>query len=106
MDLRNQRAVLVDRQLTASLAAHAPGNGGGDGARAFTEAALRFSSGLGQIDEWNVILRDLDKGLCDFPSVRRGVAIYLCWELGEPEVAFWHGVDEGARGRKPLGPDD
>lgn len=106
VDLRVHRNVLTNRRLAESLASHAPTNGGGDGARRFAEAALHFSRGLGKIDRWNVILRDLDKGLCDFPSARRGTAIYLCWEMGEPEVAFWHGVDEGAAGRKPLGPDD
>ena len=101
-DLREQRAVLIDERLARDLAERAPGNGGGDGARRFAEAALGFADGLGRMDEWNVILRDLDRGLCDFPSARRGTAIYLCWEDGEPEVAWWHGVDEGVSGRKPL----
>jgi hypothetical protein len=41
-------------------------------------------------------------GLCDFPSLRDGREICLCWRLGEPEVAFWHEIDAGFAGRQPL----
>ncbi len=51
------------------------------------------------------LLKDLDIGLIDFPSLFRGEEVYLCWKLGEPEIAFWHGVSEGFRGRKPIDGD-
>ncbi len=42
-------------------------------------------------------------GLVDFPfRARGGTAVYLCWRLGEPSIAFWHGIDEGYGGRKPI----
>jgi hypothetical protein len=43
-------------------------------------------------------------GLCDFPSLREGREVYLCWRLGEPEVGFWHELRDGFAGRKPLTP--
>jgi predicted ATPase len=43
-----------------------------------------------------------DDGLLDFPSLREGEEILLCWRLGEDEIAFWHGPEEGFAGRKPL----
>jgi hypothetical protein len=49
-----------------------------------------------------VVVKDLDAGLVDFPAERDGRAVFLCWQLGEDEVAFWHGVEEGFAGRKPL----
>ena len=49
------------------------------------------------------ILRDADAGLVDFPArARGGRMVFLCWRLGEPEIAFWHGTGEGFAGRKPL----
>jgi hypothetical protein len=55
-----------------------------------------------RISEWAVELRDISSGLVDFPGMREGEEVWLCWRLGEPEVAFWHPRDEGMAGRQPL----
>jgi hypothetical protein len=47
-------------------------------------------------------VKDLELGLLDFPTLYRGKEVCLCWRLGEPEIAFWHEVDEGYKGRKPI----
>ena len=47
-------------------------------------------------------VKGLDQGLVDFPSERNGRIVYLCWMLGEPDIAFWHDLDAGFRGRQPL----
>ena len=47
-------------------------------------------------------MKDLDEGLVDFPAWRGDEEVLLCWRLGEDEVAFWHGADEGFAGRKSL----
>ena len=49
------------------------------------------------------MVRDLERGLVDFPSVIDGREVYLCWLLDEPAVGHWHGVDAGFAGRRPLG---
>jgi hypothetical protein len=49
-----------------------------------------------------VLVKDLDTGLVDFPGKRDGQDILLCWQLGEDEVAFWHGLEDGYAGRRPL----
>ena len=49
-----------------------------------------------------MLVKDLDTGLVDFPALHEGEEVLLCWQLGEDEVAHWHGVDEGFAGRKPL----
>ena len=51
------------------------------------------------------IVKDLDDGLVDFPALRGGEEVLLCWRLGEDEVAYWHGLEEGFAGRKRLDPE-
>jgi hypothetical protein len=58
-----------------------------------------------RIESFGCILKDIDLGLLDFPSERDGTPIYLCWKIGEPAVAQWHGIEEGFRSRKPLDGD-
>jgi hypothetical protein len=55
-----------------------------------------------QLTEAGVVVRYPDSGLIDFPSMRDGEPVFLCWQLGEDDVAWWHGPDEGFAGRKPL----
>lgn len=55
-----------------------------------------------RIQDEGCLIKDLEIGLLDFPTVYRGQEVYLCYRLGEPGIQFWHGVDEGFRGRKPI----
>jgi hypothetical protein len=67
--------------------------------RALTEA---IQEGLAQLAEWGIELKDLSTGLIDFPALRDGRTVYLCWRLGEMKVGFWHELDTGFAGRLPL----
>ena len=104
------RRALAEAQIRqAELVTRIAGNGGdltpGD-VRAAAEAVAREADGIAEcvrrIDDAGVQVKDLDEGLLDFPAQRGGEQILLCWKVGEPEVAYWHGVDEGFAGRKPL----
>ena len=55
-----------------------------------------------EIDEIGVQVKDLEKGLLDFPCVVDGQTVLLCWKLGEKEIGFWHTTEDGFAGRKPL----
>ena len=55
-----------------------------------------------ELSALGVQVKDLDRGLVDFPALRDGDEVLLCWQLGEEEVAYWHGVDDGFAGRQPL----
>ena len=55
-----------------------------------------------EIDAAGAQIKSLEEGLLDFPSRREGEEVLLCWKLGEGEIEYWHGVDEGFAGRKPL----
>lgn len=57
---------------------------------------------VAEIQETGCVVKDLDEGLVDFPSLRDGREVYLCWKLGEERIAYWHGLEEGFAGRKPL----
>lgn len=57
---------------------------------------------LEHLADLGVQLRDLDMGLVDFPGERDGRPIWLCWRLSDPQLAYWHGTDEGYASRKPC----
>jgi hypothetical protein len=71
--------------------------------RARLEALTRRAqAGLDRILGLGGVPKDVGLGLVDFPHRRAGEVVHLCWKFGEREVRFWHGLDEGYAGRKPL----
>ncbi len=67
--------------------------------------AGRLRESVERVQELGCVVKDLDMGLVDFPTLFRGNEVYLCWKLGEPEIQFWHGQDEGFAARKPIDED-
>jgi hypothetical protein len=67
--------------------------------------AQKLRETINQVQEFGCVIKDLDIGLLDFPTLFRGREVYLCWKLGEPAISFWHGVDEGFAGRKAIDQD-
>ncbi|MBV9213998.1 MAG: DUF2203 domain-containing protein [Actinobacteria bacterium] len=100
--LRAAREGLNDEDARAALSDAGPSNGGGAPGRVVSEAFLEMRSALAELQEMEVVLRDLDRGLVDFPSIRGGEEVFLCWEEGEDEVGFWHELEAGYGGRRPL----
>ncbi len=101
-ELREARDVLTDTDAHAVLAEAAGTNGGGEPGRKVGEAFLEVRRMLLTIQEAGIVVRDIERGLIDFPAIRDGEEVYLCWELGEDEVAWWHDLDAGYGGRQPL----
>ncbi|HUS06246.1 MAG TPA: DUF2203 domain-containing protein [Bryobacteraceae bacterium] len=62
----------------------------------------RLKGILEEIQETGCLVKDLDIGLLDFPTLYRGEEVYLCWKLGESSINFWHPVHEGFGGRRPI----
>lgn len=62
----------------------------------------RIARELGELQELGVVMKDLDRGLCDFYALRGDRLVFLCWQLSETEVAHWHALDSGFTGRRPL----
>lgn len=100
--LRRARDQLTDAESHEALAGAAPGNGGGSPGRDVGEAFLAVRSLLGELEELGIVLRDIDRGLIDFPAIHDGREIYLCWQLDEDEISFWHELESGFGGRQPL----
>jgi len=110
-----ERAVSHRRKLAeaqrqqAALVLQIGGNGGDlqpSDLREVVEAIQREAAALTdcveQIDAAGAQNKSLEEGLLDFPSLRDDEVVLLCWKLGEDEIGYWHGVDEGFAGRKPL----
>jgi hypothetical protein len=104
-----RRAFLEAQARREQLLGDIAGNGGGippSELAAVAEdeerLATRLAATLERIQALGVLVKDLDTGLVDFPSVRDGEEVLLCWRVGEDAVRYWHGVDEGFAGRKPL----
>jgi hypothetical protein len=68
-------------------------------------AAEEVKAAIERVQEYGCLVKDLDIGLIDFPTLLRGQEVYLCWKLGESGIQFWHGVHEGFRGRKAIDKD-
>jgi hypothetical protein len=100
--LRAAREGLNDEEARAALAEAGPSNGGGRPGQVVSAAFISMRTTLTELREMEVVLRDLDRGLVDFPSLRGGREVYLCWEEGEDAVEHWHEPDAGHGGRRPL----
>ncbi|HYN49464.1 MAG TPA: DUF2203 family protein [Thermoleophilaceae bacterium] len=100
--MRSARDRLGDAEARAALAAASGTNGGGQPGRTVSEGFLELRDGMIWLRERELVLRDLDRGLLDFPAMRDGVEIYLCWEEGEEEIGWWHEPEAGFAGRRAL----
>jgi hypothetical protein len=101
-ELREAKDQLLDDEAREALSEASPTNGGGDPGRQVGEAFLEVRRLLVELTEAGIVVRDVDRGLIDFPSIRDGREVYLCWQLGEDGVAWWHDLEAGFGGREPL----
>ncbi|HET9712321.1 MAG TPA: DUF2203 domain-containing protein [Pyrinomonadaceae bacterium] len=86
----------------ASEAAELGGGGFANGV-AYASDLLALTAQLSDLEDLGVQLKDFERGLVDFPSLRDGRVVLLCWQLGEgDELEWWHDVDAGFAGRTPL----
>jgi hypothetical protein len=102
--IRDARAQLVAIGPRASdaIAALDQDAGGSYPGRDIARPLVELSRALAELHAVDIVLRDVDRGLIDFPAVREGEEIYLCWLLDEDEIGFWHEPEAGFGGRKPL----
>jgi hypothetical protein len=88
-------------RLAAAAAAH--GGGGMEGGGAYVLSLSKLAEASGQLEELGVQLKDYERGLIDFPAMREGRVVLLCWQSGEgDELEWWHDLEAGFAGRQPL----
>ena len=75
---------------------------GGEKVSALLMDMLQLNLQLQRIQEMGVQIKDFDRGLVDFPHLREGREVFLCWELDEDDIEFWHDLDTGYAGRERL----
>lgn len=85
-----------------SIAALDPLLGGTYPGRALAQALVQLSRAATELDAADIVVRDPGQGLVDFPAIRDGQEVYLCWLLDEDDVGFWHEPSAGFAGRQPL----
>jgi hypothetical protein len=94
--------VLLTAESRAAMAALDTDAGGGWPGRAVARATLEFQRCVAELHGADIVVRDLARGLVDFPALRDGAEVYLCWLVDEDEIGFWHELDAGFAGRRPL----
>lgn len=78
------------------------GDAGGTAVSALFMDLKQINNQLRLIDTWSIQVKDVDRGLMDFPHIKDGREVFLCWELGEEDIHFWHEIDTGYLGRAEL----
>lgn len=82
------------------------GNGGSKKAGEMIQEFRRVEDGLRDLKELGIVVKDISIGLVDFPALRAGREILLCWKFNEPRVAYWHDLQSGYAGRQKLSDAD
>ncbi len=103
--VRDARARLVSLgpQATDAIAALDLQAGGAYPGREVARSLVELSRAAGELEAVDIVLRDVDRGLIDFPALRDGEEVYLCWLVDEEEtISFWHEPEAGFGGRRPL----
>jgi hypothetical protein len=102
-DLLDARQRILDAQPDLwPVLEKAIGNGGSKKAGELLVEFERIESSVHALSEMGCILKDINSGLVDFPTIRNGREVLLCWRYDEPEVGFWHDAEAGFAGRQPL----
>jgi hypothetical protein len=93
----------VEKQEKALFKLVEPGRDlGGPVVNKWVRNLARLKAVLLQFYRREIQVKDLDRGLIDFPSILEGREVFLCWEDGEEDIGFWHELDSGYAGREPL----
>ena len=107
--VQHRRNLVAAQKLQVELVTRIAGNGGDlmpsdlrESAETIQREATAIAECADRINAAGAEIKSLEEGLLDFPAKRGDEDVLLCWKLGEDEIGYWHGVDEGFAGRKPL----
>ncbi len=97
-----RQKILDHRPEVWPVIERAAGNGGSRAASKLAMEFERLDALVHEIQDNGVIVKDVNIGLLDFPSLMNGREVYLCWKYDEREIGFWHEVESGYAGRQPI----
>jgi hypothetical protein len=107
--VQHRRNLVAAQRLQTRLVTRIAGNGGDlmpsdlrEAVESIQHEASAIAECADRINAAGAEIKSLEEGLLDFPAKRGDDDVLLCWKLGEDEIRYWHGVDEGFAGRKPL----
>jgi hypothetical protein len=107
--VERRRAHVAALAQQEALESRIRGNGGGippavlaDATAAVEREARALAHAVDAIHECGAQVKDVDEGLIDFPALHAGETVLLCWKLGEDEIRYWHRVEDGFAGRRPV----
>jgi hypothetical protein len=102
--IRRSQASLValGARARSAISSLDPQTGGSYPGKEVAAVLVALSQALNELEAVDVVLRDVERGLVDFPALRDGEEVYLCWLVDEDEIRFWHSPDAGFAGRRPL----
>lgn len=107
--VEHRRAHVAALERQEALEVRIRGNGGGippavlaDANAAVEREGRSLARTVDEIAEHGAEVKDVDEGLIDFPALHGGETVLLCWRLGEDEIRWWHPVEDGFAGRRPL----
>ena len=107
--VEHRQNLTAAQQRQRELVTRIAGNGGDmmpsdlrEAAEMIEREAAAIADCAERIDQAGAQVKSLEEGLLDFPALRGDEEVLLCWKLGEDEIRFWHGADEGFAGRRPL----
>jgi len=99
---RIRRKILQNQPEAWPAMERSAGNGGNRALSNMVQDFEKFDALIHRIQELAVLIKDINLGLLDFPALKDGREVYLCWQYGEGEIAFWHEVEAGFAGRQPI----
>lgn len=103
MKLMYANVALLNKSVKAAAAAAELGGGGMKSGSSYVKSLYEIGKITTEINDLGIQLKDYTRGLIDFPTMRGGHLVLLCWQLGEEaEIQFWHEIEGGFDGRKPL----
>ena len=97
-----RREILARKPDVWPVVERAAGNGGSQVASQLVLEFKRLDTLVHQVQGTGVLLKDVNLGLLDFPALKDGREVYLCWKYGEEDIAFWHEIEAGYAGRRSI----
>jgi len=94
--------ILVHQPEIWSVMEKSAGNGGNPTLSRMVKTFDRLDALIHSIQDAGVIIKDINTGLLDFPAIKDGREVYLCWKHGEDDIAFWHEIEDGFAGRQSI----